>query len=157
MAVIQRLSVMVKRYHSALARRLGQNLAYYRGQAKLTQEQLAEAIRIETATISRYETGASLPSLVTLDDLSTLLRVSIADLLTEEGKTRAEPTRVFPRTEEGEQFLVILESLTPNERSTVMDVLKTLASFLRKQDPRPRKTPKAGSRDLDRQQDDDTG
>ncbi|MDR2926438.1 MAG: helix-turn-helix domain-containing protein [Azoarcus sp.] len=131
---------MVKRYHSALARRLGQNLAYYRRRAKLTQEQLAEAIQVETLTVSRYETGAALPSLVTLEAVSMLLRVSIADLLEEEA---------FPRSEGEEQFLGTLESLSLDERSTVIDALRTLAGFFRKHGSRPRRTPKAGSRDLD--------
>jgi len=139
---------MVKRYRSALASRLGQNLAYYRKRAKLTQEQLAEAIRIETATISRYETGIALPSLVTLEALSELLRVSIADLLTEEA---------FPRSEEEEQFLVLLGALSPGERSAAIDALRGLLSLLRKQSPRPRKTLKPGSRDLDQKQADSTG
>ena len=51
---------MVRRYHTGLARRLGQNLAHYRRRAGLTQEQLAEHIEVEIATVSRYETGATL-------------------------------------------------------------------------------------------------
>jgi transcriptional regulator with XRE-family HTH domain len=129
---------MVKRYHSTLAHRLGRNLAYYRKCAKLTQEQLAEAVQVETMTVSRYETGAALPSLVTLEALAMLLRVSIADLLTEEA---------FPRPEEGERLLGMLESLSSDERSAVMDVLRILGGFLHKQDPRPRKAHKAGLRD----------
>jgi transcriptional regulator with XRE-family HTH domain len=115
---------MVKRYHSALARRLGRNLAYYRKRAKLTQEQLAEAVQVETLTISRYETGAAIPSLVTLEALSILLRVSIADLLEEEA---------FPRSEGEEQFLGMLGTLSSDERTTVIDALRTLTDFLRKQ------------------------
>jgi len=134
------LSVMVKRYHSALAQRLGRNLAYYRKCANLTQEQLAEAVQVETMTISRYETGAALPSLVTLEALSMLLRVPIADLLTEEA---------FPQPEEGEHLWGMLESLSSDERSAVMNVLRTLTSFLRKQGPRPGKASKKGARDLD--------
>ncbi|MCL1825938.1 MAG: helix-turn-helix domain-containing protein [Betaproteobacteria bacterium] len=115
---------MVKRFHSALAHRLGQNLAHYRRCARLTQEQLAEAIRLDVTTVSRYETGATLPSLVTLEAISTLLRIPIANLLTEEK---------FPCSDEGEQLLVLLESLSSNERSAMMEMLTTLGSFLRKQ------------------------
>jgi transcriptional regulator with XRE-family HTH domain len=115
---------MVKRYHSALAHRLGQNLAHYRKRAGFTQERLAETVRVEVATISRYETGATLPSLVTLETVSMLLHVSIADLLSEEP---------LPQSEEGERLRVMLESLPSDERSAVMDVLTTLIDFLRKQ------------------------
>jgi transcriptional regulator with XRE-family HTH domain len=115
---------MVKRYHSALAHRLGRSLSHYRKRAKLTQEQLAEAIRVEVATVSRYETGATLPSLVTLEAMATLLRVSIADLLAENAPLQSD---------EGEQIRVMLELLSPDERHAVLEVLTTLIGFLRRQ------------------------
>jgi transcriptional regulator with XRE-family HTH domain len=115
---------MVKRYHSALAHRLGRNLSHYRKRARLTQEQLAEAIQVEVATVSRYETGATLPSLVTLEAVAALLRVSIADLLTEETPSQSD---------DGEQIRVMLELLSPDERQAVLEVLTTLVGFLRKQ------------------------
>jgi transcriptional regulator with XRE-family HTH domain len=114
---------MVKRYHAVLARRLGQNLAHHRRHARLTQEQVAEAIRVEVATISRYETGAALPSLVTLEDLARLLHVTIADLLAEEKPVRSN---------EGAQLLTMLESLTPDERHAVIEMLMTLTRILRR-------------------------
>jgi transcriptional regulator with XRE-family HTH domain len=117
---------MVKRYHSALAHRLGRNLSHYRKRAKFTQEQLAEAIQVEVATVSRYETGATLPSLVTLETVAALLRVSIADLLAEEAPAQSD---------EGEQIRVMLEPLSLDERRAVVEVLTTLVVFLRKQNP----------------------
>jgi transcriptional regulator with XRE-family HTH domain len=117
---------MVKRYHSELAHRLGRNLSHYRKRAKFTQEQLAEAIQVEVATVSRYETGATLPSLVTLETVAALLRVSIADLLAE--KAPSQP-------DEGEQIRVMLELLLPEERRAALEVLTTLVDFLRKQNP----------------------
>jgi transcriptional regulator with XRE-family HTH domain len=120
---------MVKLYHSGLARRLGRNLARYRRRARLTQEQLAEAIQMEVTTISRYETGATLPSLVTLENVAALLCVSIADLLTEETPSPSMP----PPSDEGEQIRVILEPLSPDERQAVLEVLTVLVGFLRKQ------------------------
>jgi transcriptional regulator with XRE-family HTH domain len=113
---------MVKRYHTALARRLGQKLAHYRRRAGFTQEQLAESVEVEVATISRYETGATLPSLVTLEALAALLHTTIADLLAEEAPQR---------TEEGERVLAILEPLPFAERRVMLEVLSTLGHFLR--------------------------
>ncbi|MCL2589749.1 MAG: helix-turn-helix domain-containing protein [Betaproteobacteria bacterium] len=133
---------MIKRYHSALAHRLGRNLAYYRKRAKLTQEQLAEAIQVEVLTISRYETGANLPSLVTLEAVSMSLRVSITDLLSE---------KALPRSNEEEQCLVMLKSLSPDERSTAMNVLSALVDSLREQrkKPRTKKKSRVDSQNLD--------
>jgi transcriptional regulator with XRE-family HTH domain len=115
---------MVKLYHSALAHRLGRNLSRYRKRAKLTQEQLAEVIQVEVATVSRYETGATLPSLVTLETVAASLRVSIADLLGE---------KALVQSEEDEQIRVMLELLSPDERRAVLEVLTTLVGFLRRQ------------------------
>ncbi|GHU28545.1 hypothetical protein AGMMS50256_11060 [Betaproteobacteria bacterium] len=122
---------MVKLYRLELACRLGQNLAHYRRRASLTQEQLAEAIRVEVATVSRYETGATLPSLVTLEAMAVLLNVAIADLLTE---------KVPAHSGEGERMLAMLEPLTPGERLAVLDMMTTLVSFLREQRREGRKS-----------------
>ena len=74
---------MVKKSHSALARRLGRNIAAFRRRAALNQERLAELIEVEISTVSRYETGATLPSLVTLESLAEVMHCTIADLLAE--------------------------------------------------------------------------
>jgi transcriptional regulator with XRE-family HTH domain len=129
---------MVKRYHSALARRLGRNLSHYRKRAGLTQEQLAEAVQVEVATVSRYETGATLPSLVTLETMAALLRVSIADLLAEEAPLRSD---------ESEQIQVMLELLSPDECRAVLEVLTSLLGFLRKHGhPRSRTSDKPSAK-----------
>lgn len=113
---------MIKRYRSALARGLGRNIAHYRRRAHFTQEQLAEAIRVEAATVSRYETGATLPSLVTLADVASLLHVTMADLLAEE---------MPPPSGEGKTLLAMLEPLPPEGRRAVMAVMTVLVGVLR--------------------------
>ncbi|MDR1935974.1 MAG: helix-turn-helix domain-containing protein [Candidatus Accumulibacter sp.] len=127
---------MVKLYRSELARRLGRNLAHYRRRARLTQEQLAEAIRVEVATVSRYETGATLPSLVTLETMAARLNVAVADLLAEETPAHSS---------EGEQVLAMLEPLTVDERRVVLEMLATLVGFLREQRREGRTGPVAGA------------
>jgi len=67
---------MVKKFHTDLACRLGRNIAAFRQRAGLNQEQLAERIEVEISTLSRYETGATLPSLVTLENLAVELHRS---------------------------------------------------------------------------------
>jgi transcriptional regulator with XRE-family HTH domain len=114
---------MVKRYQSALAYRLGRNLSHYRKRARLTQEQLAEAIQVEVATVSRYETGVTLPSLVTLESMAASLRVSIADLLAEKNPLPSD---------ESEQVRSMLESLSSDERKAVLEMLTTLVGLLRR-------------------------
>jgi transcriptional regulator with XRE-family HTH domain len=122
---------MVRRYHTALARRLGRNIAHYRRLAGLTQEQLAEHIAVEIATISRYETGATLPSLVTLEALAQFFHTTIADLLAEESPEMSN---------EGERVLTLIDPLPLAERRLVVNMLEIFVSFLRERRiGRPRK------------------
>ena len=82
---------------------------------------------MEVATISRYETGATLPSLVTLEAVSALLSVPITYLLTGDV--------LLP--DEKEQYLMMLESLSPDDRFTVMNVVTTLVDCLHKKTKNP--------------------
>jgi transcriptional regulator with XRE-family HTH domain len=70
---------MVKKFHSALALRLGRNIAAFRQRAALNQERLAELINVEISTVSRYETGTTLPSLVTLENLAKVMHCTMSD------------------------------------------------------------------------------
>jgi DNA-binding XRE family transcriptional regulator len=50
-----------------LARQLGENIAERRRALDWTQDQLAERLGVEAETISRFERGATLPSLPKLE------------------------------------------------------------------------------------------
>ena len=122
---------MVIRRRTALARRLGRNIATYRHRAKLTQEELAECVDVEIATISRYENGAVLPSLVTLETLANVLHCGMADLLDE------KPPDKSP---EGERIEAMIEPLLLAERELVVQLIEAAVRFLRKRTSgRPRK------------------
>ena len=64
---------MVKRFHSDLALRLGRNIEAYRSRAALKQEGLTELNEVEVSTVLRYETGTTIPSLVTLENLAKVM------------------------------------------------------------------------------------
>jgi len=66
-----------------LGKRLGQRIAQRRKAVDWTQDQLAERLGVDAETVSRFERGATLPSLVTLDRLARVLNTSTADLLSE--------------------------------------------------------------------------
>jgi transcriptional regulator with XRE-family HTH domain len=75
---------VTKRKSAKLVDRLGKNIAAKRKELGLTQERLAEAVGVDTETISRFERGATVPSLATLEILAKQLRVTIASLLDED-------------------------------------------------------------------------
>lgn len=63
---------------------LGENLKRYRENLKMTQAEVAEALRIKSATVSKYESGALEPNIEALKKLAELFDVSIDELLKED-------------------------------------------------------------------------
>jgi transcriptional regulator with XRE-family HTH domain len=56
------------------AKKLGKKIKLARIELDMTQEDLAEAIQAKQKSISRYETGLSMPSLETLSKISKVLK-----------------------------------------------------------------------------------
>ena len=59
----------------------GKFIALKRKQKNLTQEQLAEKLGVSNKTISKWETGKSLPDIVSILNLSDLYQISLDELL----------------------------------------------------------------------------
>jgi len=99
---------------------------------------LTELIEVEISTLSRYETGATLPSLVTLEKLSGILHCTMAELLAE------KPPAKSP---EALRIEAMINPLKPDERVMVMAVMEILVGFLRQRKVgRPRKRTAAAAR-----------
>ena len=62
-------------------KRMGGFIKALRKERELTQEQLAEALYISSKTVSRWETGSSLPDLLMLQNLADYFGVSITELI----------------------------------------------------------------------------
>jgi transcriptional regulator with XRE-family HTH domain len=69
--------------HSDLPVRLGRNLATRRKALGLTQAGVAERLGVDTETLSRFERGKHVPSLLTLERLAAILSSTCAELLDE--------------------------------------------------------------------------
>ncbi len=65
------------------AKKLGKKIKLARIEHDLTQRQLAETINAKQKSISRYETGASMPSLETLGKIAKTLKKPFAYFLDE--------------------------------------------------------------------------
>lgn len=57
------------------------NLKFYRQNSGLTQQQVADALHIERTTYTYYETGKTLPNVITLKKLAQIYHVSVDDLM----------------------------------------------------------------------------
>lgn len=62
-----------------------QNLKYYRKQAGLTQEKLAEKIEMSTSYIGDMEARERFPSAETIDKIANALNISVSTLFNERG------------------------------------------------------------------------
>lgn len=85
-----------KKYRIELARRIGARLREARMARGLTQEQVAESIRVSTEFYRRMESGRALPSVRTLRRLVRCLQVSADYLLArDERRPESEQTRML--------------------------------------------------------------
>ena len=105
-----------------LAKRLGKKIAERRNHLEWTQDQLAERVGVDAETISRFERGANLPSLPTLDRLSTALQTDIGELMSK-----------VPVTGKGDASKISawIEKLSAKDRSLVMKVVRECCEHLR--------------------------
>ena len=101
--------VMARRRDSELQEALGARLRSVRTARGWTQERLADAVGVRTASISRFENGLVGFSLTTLAQVAEVLRVPIAELVDID-----RPIAPFP---EGDEALARLHALPPTVRS----------------------------------------
>ena len=104
-----------------LAKRLGKNVGERRKQLEWTQEQVAERVGVDAETISRFERGVNLPSLLTLEKLSTALRLSVGDLLSKNRPDAANEAVVFG---------ALIAGLSSDDRAFVMTVARNCCDYL---------------------------
>ena len=57
-----------------------QKIKMLREQKDLTQEKLADALRVSVGTIKNWENGTSEPSMSAVEDLAKLFKVSVVDI-----------------------------------------------------------------------------
>ncbi|MDR0576997.1 MAG: helix-turn-helix domain-containing protein [Candidatus Accumulibacter sp.] len=107
-----------------LKRRLGARIAARRKALGWTQSDLAEHVGVDTETISRFERGAALPSLVTLEKLSDELRSGLGELLAE---TSRHPD------DQAAMLSAWLAKLKEADRGFVMAQIKQTCDYLSKQ------------------------
>lgn len=118
----ERATYMPRKFKTAsgsdLAARIGGNIKTARTLAGLTQERLGEALDVESVTISRIETGAQMPSIDRLDEISRILKVSLTALLADTNKSDAV----------ADMLADVIKDLPLRERKYVYDVAAAYAA-----------------------------
>jgi len=104
-----------------LATRIGKNISALRKSRKVTQAALAEAVGIDTVSLSRIETGKSNTSLLTLDSIAHELKAPLTTLLNGiSGKNAAL----------AEDIASTIEPLSEADRLFLLEQMKTWAARL---------------------------
>jgi transcriptional regulator with XRE-family HTH domain len=90
---------------------------------KWSQEDLAKRLGVAAETISRFERGATLPSLITLQRVSQILKAPIAELLTESSHSPDDQAAVISAW---------ISPLHEDEREYVLGLVKGACDHLRR-------------------------
>lgn len=106
---------------TSLASVIGRNIASIRKQRGLTQGAVAERIEVDAETVSRFERGAVMPSVATLERLCAALECSWMDLL--EGSS-GDAQQVAP------DIARLLAPLKREDRLFLLEQLKVWAEKL---------------------------
>jgi len=111
--------VVMKESETRLREQLGAELRKARIALGLTQADVAEKVETDPETVSRFERGATLPSLTRLLDLADALDVSVSALL-----GAASPRA----TDELEELRASLAALPAKDRRLAAAIVKTIAA-----------------------------
>lgn len=65
---------------------IGENIAYFRKQKKMTQEELAEKMSVTAQAVSKWECDSSYPDITVMQTLAKTLGVTVDELLSGEQK-----------------------------------------------------------------------
>lgn len=111
-----------KKDSGELVLRLGKRVAERRKSLGWTQDELAERMNVDAETISRFERGAHLPSLPTLERLANALRVEIGELLS---------TTELDQADDLAALAAWMDGLSPEDRGFVLAVARNCCEHLR--------------------------
>ena len=119
-------------------------LKYYRHECGLTQQQVADRLKIERSTYTYYETGKTKPDINTLIKIAKVFNVSYTALLegvedeledaiaeinsgiADESETHKYRTHATTKYEV--ELLFVVRNLTPKQRKEVMNLAKKFIS-----------------------------
>lgn len=103
---------------------IGKRIKEYRKKNKMTQAELAEKVELEPSTISHIERATTKLSLPTLICIANVLGTSLEELVyTNLAKSSHVSVEIIEN---------LLADCTPDEISTIAEVIKTTKSVLRK-------------------------
>lgn len=107
---------------TALGQVLGRNIANRRKELALAQANLAERLGTDVVTISRFERGNNLPLLLRCQQIASVLKIPLAQLLSESSSQLSDQALQL------EQYMANLDS---KDRAFLIDMVKAWYGHLR--------------------------
>ena len=114
---------MAKRELKDLAVSVGKAIATHRQACGLTQEEVAERLRIGNEAVSRMERGIVMPTFARLVDLAHLFGLDVSTLLVTASNQPAD---------QAQHLKQLLSTLDPSDRAMIVGMVEKLASRLSK-------------------------
>ena len=111
---------------SDLATRLSRNITARRHAIGLTQAQVAERLGVDTETVSRFERGKHVPSLLTLERLAAVLATTVGELLAEKPNQSDDQSLVM---------MSWMAALRPDDQAFAQALLKQCCDYLAVRNP----------------------
>jgi transcriptional regulator with XRE-family HTH domain len=114
-----------KRTNTELATQIGRAIRIQRKIADMTQEALAEAVELQSETISRFENGQRTPSIEKLADIADALQVPVTVFFKYVDNANPQPdTDAYAR-----KIRAALEKLSEEGKSFVLVVAQDYARY----------------------------
>jgi transcriptional regulator with XRE-family HTH domain len=113
-----------------LAKTIGQAIARWRTAHAMTQEELAVALDVDPMTVSRFERGVSLPSLLTFQQIATVFGASMAQMLEDASVPLPVPA---PAKSNSATLASLMKNLSPEEQAFFIETLKRYRTLVRRQ------------------------
>ena len=104
-----------------LAKTIGQAIARWRTAHNMTQEGLAVALDVDPMTVSRFERGVTLPSLLTLQKISIVFGVTMTELLEEPSDSADDKVKVL---------IALMRSLSEEEQAFFVETVTRFRSLV---------------------------
>ena len=112
----------VKKKATSLGVLLGRNIAERRITMGLTQAEFAEKLGADTVTVSRFERGSHLPSLLRLQNIAEILGMPLAELLSQSGNLS---------TDQSLQIHGWISGLRDSDRQFLLDMVHAWSTRLK--------------------------
>jgi transcriptional regulator with XRE-family HTH domain len=112
-----------KKPSSPLPGLLGRKIRERRNQLGWTQATLAELVRVDVETISRIERGATVPSVLKLEQISSILALPLSELLRSSSSLAQDQSL---------EIFDWLQNLSEVDRQFVLEAVRRLCGHLAK-------------------------